>query len=61
LSGRGTQIDLCRKCPDWKYRSWKHNYWKIVDQAEQKRQQKLQTLDLSDAEGYIADDGEEAS
>lgn len=61
LSGRGTQIDLCRECPDWKYRSWKHNYWKIVDHAEQKRQQKLQTLDLSDAEGYIADDGEGAS
>ncbi|HRV45620.1 MAG TPA: radical SAM protein [Smithellaceae bacterium] len=61
LSGRGTQIDLCRECPDWKYRSWKHNYWKIVDHAEQKRQQKLQTLNLSDGEGYIADDGEEAS
>jgi len=61
LSGRGTQIDLCRDCPDWKYRSWKHNYWKIVDHAEKKRQQKMQTLDLSDAEGYVADDGEEAS
>jgi len=61
LSGRGTAIDLCRDCPDWKYRSWKHNYWKIVDHAEQKRQQKLKSLDISDTEGCVADDGEEVS
>jgi hypothetical protein len=26
LAGRGADIPLCKGCPDWKYRSWKHNY-----------------------------------
>ncbi len=34
LEGKGNQIELCSHCPDWKYRSWKHNYWKIVKGAE---------------------------
>lgn len=37
LSRRGHEIELCKNCPDWKYRSWKHNYWKIVKNAEKKR------------------------
>jgi len=37
LDRRGDDIPLCRDCPDWKYRSWKHNYWKIVSTAEQRR------------------------
>ncbi len=37
LEGKGNQIELCSNCPDWKYRSWKHNYWKIVKDAEKKR------------------------
>lgn len=41
LSRRGDEIPLCRHCPDWKYRSWQHNYWKIVSLAEQKRQNRL--------------------
>ncbi|MFZ5585099.1 MAG: radical SAM/SPASM domain-containing protein [Thermodesulfobacteriota bacterium] len=41
LSRHGDDIPLCRNCPDWKYRSWKHNYWKIVDTAEQRRQDRL--------------------
>lgn len=41
LARRGDDIPLCRNCPDWKYRSWKHNYWKVVGTAEQRRQDRL--------------------
>jgi radical SAM protein with 4Fe4S-binding SPASM domain len=34
LAGRGKEIGLCASCPDWKYRSWQHNYWKVVQNAE---------------------------
>lgn len=44
LSGRGKEISLCARCPDWKYRSWQHNYWKVVKNAESARQQKLLKL-----------------
>ncbi len=41
LTKRGEDIPLCRNCPDWKFRSWKHNYWKLVGNAEKTRQAKL--------------------
>ena len=41
LTGRGADIPLCKGCPDWKYRSWNHNYWKVVAGAEQARDRKL--------------------
>ncbi|MBI5625529.1 MAG: radical SAM protein [Elusimicrobia bacterium] len=41
LTGKGADIPLCRECPDWKYRSWKHNYWKIVGKAEKRRRQRV--------------------
>jgi len=41
LSRKGNEIEMCRNCPDWKYRSWKHNYWKIVKDAETMRQNKV--------------------
>lgn len=56
LSNRGAEIELCRNCPDWKYRSWKHNYWKIVRNAEEKRKKRFETLDIQDIEGCIADE-----
>jgi len=37
LSGRGNDIPICEKCPDWQYRSWQYNYWKILQDAEKKR------------------------
>jgi radical SAM protein with 4Fe4S-binding SPASM domain len=37
LEGQYEQIDICKKCPDWRYRSWNYNYWKIMDEAEKKR------------------------
>ncbi|CAO3441346.1 radical SAM/SPASM domain-containing protein [Azospirillum endophyticum] len=41
LAGRGADVPLCSGCPDWRYRSWKHNYWKVVDHSEQARLRKL--------------------
>ena len=34
LAGRGKEIAMCGRCPDWQYRSWTHNYWKVVQEAE---------------------------
>jgi radical SAM protein with 4Fe4S-binding SPASM domain len=55
LAGKGDDIELCRNCPDWKYRSWKHNYWKIVNNAEKSRKQRVKHLDINDSEGYSTD------
>lgn len=55
LNRRGDEIDLCRNCPDWQYRSWQHNYWKIVKNAEMKRVKKVSELNLQDTEGCITD------
>jgi radical SAM protein with 4Fe4S-binding SPASM domain len=38
LSGHGDDIPICKKCPDWQYRSWQYNYWKILRDAEEKRE-----------------------
>lgn len=37
LSGRGHDIAICRRCPDWQFRSWQYNYWKILEDAEKKK------------------------
>ncbi len=37
LARRGNEIELCKNCPDWKYRSWKYNYWKVIKDADKKR------------------------
>lgn len=37
LERKGDEIPLCRSCPDWKYRSWNYNYWKIEKEANEKR------------------------
>jgi radical SAM protein with 4Fe4S-binding SPASM domain len=37
ISRRGHEIPICAKCPDWQYRSWQHNYWKLVKDAGAKR------------------------
>lgn len=55
LSGKGDDIELCRNCPDWKYRSWKHNYWKIVNHAEETKQQRFGKLDIHDSEGCTSE------
>jgi len=53
IERRGREIALCRDCPDWQYRSWKHNYWKIVKNAERSRIRKVRKLDVQDTEGCI--------
>jgi radical SAM protein with 4Fe4S-binding SPASM domain len=37
LSGKGCEIPICSRCPDWQYRSWQYNYWKILRDAEKAR------------------------
>ena len=34
LSGHGNDIPICSKCPDWQYRSWQYNYWKVLRDAD---------------------------
>lgn len=48
LEGKGADIPLCSGCPDWKYRSWKHNYWKAVSGAEESRRRKFGELGVHD-------------
>lgn len=48
LAGQGKDIPLCSGCPDWKYRSWDHNYWKVVEKSQQARDRKLGRLDVHD-------------
>ncbi|MBI3399380.1 MAG: radical SAM protein [Deltaproteobacteria bacterium] len=58
LERKGDELELCRNCPDWKYRSWKHNYWKIVKKAEEKRKTRTDRLNIHDMEGCINDTDE---
>jgi MoaA/NifB/PqqE/SkfB family radical SAM enzyme len=37
LSRHGDSVPICSRCPDWQYRSWQYNYWKILHDAEKKR------------------------
>ncbi len=55
LAKRGMEISLCAKCPDWKYRSWQHNYWKVVRKAEEARSGKLGALPAEDDCGSITE------
>ena len=48
LTGAGKDIPLCSGCPDWKYRSWQHNYWKVVKNAERARDQSIGALSEHD-------------
>src|SRR5262245_3786315 len=48
LAKRGNDIEMCRTCPDWKYRSWQHNYWKVVRDAEGQRLATLNRLSADD-------------
>jgi MoaA/NifB/PqqE/SkfB family radical SAM enzyme len=38
LMGKGHEIPICRECPDWQYRSWQYNYWKILRDAEKAKE-----------------------
>ena len=41
LEGRYEEIDICKKCPDWRYRSWNYNYWSLLSKAERKRAEEV--------------------
>ena len=41
LKKKGDEISICSTCPDWQYRSWNYNYWKVVNDAEKKRKTKI--------------------
>jgi radical SAM protein with 4Fe4S-binding SPASM domain len=41
LQGKFEEISICRKCPDWRYRSWNYNYWNVMKKAERKKAEKL--------------------
>jgi MoaA/NifB/PqqE/SkfB family radical SAM enzyme len=56
LAGHGKDIALCAGCPDWKYRSWQHNYWKVVRQAEAARERKVARLGEHDDHGLAQTD-----
>jgi radical SAM protein with 4Fe4S-binding SPASM domain len=55
LSQKGNEIEMCNNCPDWKYRSWKHNYWKIVKTAEKARKKRFNKSNIADIEGCISE------
>jgi hypothetical protein len=57
LTGRGKDIAMCAGCPDWKYRSWQHNYWKVVNNAEIARERKLAHLREHDDLGSVETNG----
>jgi len=45
--GRGGDIPLCRECPDWQYRSWTHNWEKVMKTASGHR---LRVIEWADSE-----------
>jgi hypothetical protein len=48
LKNKGGEISLCSTCPDWKYRSWHHNYWKVIEGAESQRLNTFKVLGIED-------------
>lgn len=55
LAKRGNEISICSSCPDWKYRSWQHNYWKVVKGAEEHRTEVIKKLGADDDFQVIAE------
>lgn len=37
LANKGHEVPLCSECNDWKFRSWQHNYWKMLREVDAKR------------------------
>jgi MoaA/NifB/PqqE/SkfB family radical SAM enzyme len=50
LAGEYEKIEICSKCPDWRYRSWKYNYWNVVEHAEKTRRERTKVLSRYDKE-----------
>jgi methionyl-tRNA formyltransferase/MoaA/NifB/PqqE/SkfB family radical SAM enzyme len=47
LERRGGEIPLCRECPDWQYRSWTHNWEKVMRTAEKHRLHAIELTEVS--------------
>lgn len=45
LAGKGHEIAICARCPDWKYRSWEYNYWKIMRDADATKKERTEFKD----------------
>lgn len=53
LAGRGKEIGLCAGCPDWQYRSWTHNYWKVTRHAEENRRRRMVLDEHDDIQSIV--------
>lgn len=56
LAGKGMEVPLCKGCPDWKYRSWTHNYWKVIEKSEEVLQVKRSRLGVHDDFQSVTED-----
>lgn len=43
INRRGHEIEICGSCPDWQYRSWQYNYWKVLNDADATRQERQES------------------
>ncbi|MFQ5880856.1 MAG: hypothetical protein ACE5I9_00100 [Candidatus Methylomirabilales bacterium] len=43
---RGGEIPLCRECPDWPYRSWAHNWTKVIRTSNGRRQAAIEATEV---------------
>ena len=41
LEGRYEEIDVCKSCPDWRYRSWNYNYYYMLKRAERVKGERI--------------------
>lgn len=48
LNNQGNEISICNQCPDWKYRSWNHNYWKVVEESNKVWLKKVKNMSFED-------------
>jgi radical SAM protein with 4Fe4S-binding SPASM domain len=48
LNNEGHEISMCSQCPDWKYRSWDHNYWKVIKESDKVWLKKIKDMDFED-------------
>jgi|TARA_Y100000389_G_C17448792_1_gene513313 radical SAM protein with 4Fe4S-binding SPASM domain len=48
LNNEGKEISMCSQCPDWKYRSWNHNYWKVIKESDKVWLKKIKNMDTDD-------------
>jgi methionyl-tRNA formyltransferase/MoaA/NifB/PqqE/SkfB family radical SAM enzyme len=60
LQRRGREIPLCRECPDWAYRSWNHNWQKVLKTATTHRESTIEGFDVDEV-GVMSETVKQAS